>query len=133
MDEDVLGFADVVYRVVFATAIFLSGGVILMIVTKFIREKAKRKQKNFVILQSIDADYVSGEISFSFEVFYNRKAKLYLTDFDSNELKVIEEKEYKEGIYRVKFDTTEFENGTYFYCLKTDNQNLAKKIKIRNN
>ena len=83
-------------------------------------------------LYSIERRTVNGEVVLFFEASAKRQVKMVLMNEGWEELKTLFEGESKIGGNKVKFDSTAFENGSYFYGLITDNQNIRKKIIIEN-
>jgi hypothetical protein len=130
---DNLNFFDIVMGTLYSLGGLLSGGVVLGIVLHFVRKKNKDNKKDFVVLEPIRTEFTGGDIELLFETFISKKVKLELTNFDGDTLLVLAEGTYEEGIHQVKLNTLDFDNGTYFYKLTTDNQNINKKIKIKNN
>jgi hypothetical protein len=111
----------------------LSGGVVLGIILHFVRKNNKNKKKDFVTLEPMRKEFTGGVVELLFETFVTKDVKLELTNFDGDTLIVLADGTYEEGIHQVKLNTIDFENGTYFYKLNTDNHNINKNIKINNN
>mgnify|MGYP000344932065 CR=1 FL=1 len=130
---DNLNFHDIVMGTLYSIGGLLSVGVVLGIAFHFIRRKNKADKKDYVTLEPVRSEYSSGTIDLLFETFVSKEVKLELTDFEGKTLLVLAEGSYEEGIHQLKLNTEDFDNGTYFYKLTTDNQNINKKLKIRNN
>jgi hypothetical protein len=56
---------------------------------------------------------------------------LYNTDFSLN--KILEAVNADPGGHIVRFDSTQIDDGNYFFGLRTENQKTLKKCQIRNN
>lgn len=73
-----------------------------------------------------------GELPFYFSAKTPTLFRLFIMDEAYEEVKEIANQECKEGGNIVRFDSTVLENGNYFYCLKTENQKIVKKMRIAN-
>lgn len=130
MDE--LVFGEVIRSVLYATGALLSFGVVASIVLHYVRRNKKLKEKDFVVFEPIESEFVSGKFDLLIETFLVKQVRLSITTFDGEEIEVLVEQEFEEGIHRVPFDSSKYPNETYFLRLKTDNQNMNRRIKIKN-
>lgn len=130
MDE--LVFSEVIRSVLYATGALLSFGVVTSIILHYVRKNKKAQEKDYVIFEPIESEFVSGKFDLLFETFLDKQVRLSVTNYDGDELDVLVEDNFEEGIHRVPFDTTKYPNETYFLLLKTDNQNMNRRIKIKN-
>lgn len=121
------------YTIYFLYAsLFILVGVIAY---RYMLSKMNKKEfvrEDFVELYTYEQQIAKGEIILFFEVLSLKSVKLYLTDDKGTVIKVLKEGEFKPGGYNVAFNTTEFEDGNYYYCLQTDNQQTDKLLRIRN-
>lgn len=109
--------------------------IVGIIAYRYLLSKMNKKEfvrEDFVELYTYEQPIASGEIILFFEVFVLKSIKFYLTDEKGIVLKMFKEGECKPGGYNIKFDTTEFSDGNYYYCLQSDNQQTDKLLRIRN-
>lgn len=88
--------------------------------------------KDYCVLYSLEGEKAAGEI----EIYFTTPSKKYvfieLLNSDMTLNQVIQEKEFIEGGNIVRFDTRVLADGSYFYCLRTDNQKTMKKFLVSN-
>jgi hypothetical protein len=89
-------------------------------------------QADFCELYSLEIEPASGVLPFYFTSDKVKHYRLLILDSDMNEILEIENKECKIGGNIIRFDSNELNNGEYFYCLKTDNQKVMKKMQVKN-
>lgn len=89
-------------------------------------------QADFCELYSLEIEPASGVLPFYFTSDKVKHYRLLILDGDMNEILEIENKECKIGGNIIRFDSNELNNGEYFYCLKTDNQKVVKKMQVKN-
>ncbi len=94
-------------------------------------EGAIRKE-DYCELYSLELDPASGELPFYFVSEKKRQFTLSILDKEMNWLRDVAEKECKIGGNIIRFDSTQIPNGDYFYCLKTENQKIVKKMRVLN-
>jgi len=90
-------------------------------------------KEEYCVLYSLEESPSSKEVSFYFTSNSERHIELSLLTNELTTLQIIAEKTVKEGGHITRFDTTTIPNGTYYYCLKTDNQKTMKKMIVANN
>ena len=89
-------------------------------------------QADFCELYSLEIEPASGVLPFYFTSEKVKNYRLLILDSGMNEILEIENKECKIGGNIIRFDSTELNNGAYFYCLKTENQKVVKKMQVMN-
>ena len=60
------------------------------------------------------------------------KIKIYLADLNGVEKYIIEEKEFSVGLNTISFDSTQYDDGEYFYTIISEDMKSEKKIKLQN-
>ena len=90
-------------------------------------------QEDYCVLYGLEVSPSSKEVSFYFTSNSERHIELSLLTNELTTLQIIAEKTVKEGGHITRFDTTTIPNGTYYFCLKTDNQKTMKKMIVANN
>lgn len=90
-------------------------------------------QEDYCVLYGLEETPSKKEVSFYFTSNSERHIELSLLTSELTMLQIITEKTVKEGGHITRFDTTTIPNGTYYYCLKTDNQKTMKKMIVANN
>lgn len=91
------------------------------------------KPELYCELVSIEHQPAGGIIDFCFFCNSAKHIHFDITDLNFNPIEEITSKEYKAGQHILKFDSTHIDDGFYFYRLRTDNQQIFKKIHIKNN
>jgi hypothetical protein len=90
-------------------------------------------QEDYCVLYGLEESPSMKEVSFYFTSNSERHIELSLLTNELTTLQIIAEKTVKEGGHITRFDTTTIPNGTYYYCLKTENQKTMKKMIVANN
>ncbi|MEY4521328.1 MAG: hypothetical protein RIT10_513 [Bacteroidota bacterium] len=90
-------------------------------------------KEDYCVLYGLEESPSSKEVSFYFTSNSERHIELSLLTNELTTLQIIAEKTVKEGGHITRFDTTTIPNGTYYFCLKTDNQKTMKKMIVANN
>ncbi len=90
------------------------------------------EKAHYCELNSLEKDPAHGELEFWFTSQDTKLVTFEILDKDYAPLEVISEKEYGAGQHIVRYDSTKLANGTYFYQLRTDNQQIIKKMVILN-
>jgi hypothetical protein len=118
------------------TFLFVTLAVLIgMIIYKRIIGKMKQGEVNmndFCVLYSLEKNEHTGELEF---YFTNEKPKKVVFEILSESEEVLHklvDKEYQKGGHIIRFDSKELANGTYFYQLRTDNQQTKKRLVINN-
>lgn len=89
-------------------------------------------KEKYCVLYSLETEPASGTIQFYFTSEEKKEVQLQLLDEQYNFIQEIYNQECKADGNIIPFDTTERQNGVYFYCLVTENQKTMKKMTIRN-
>jgi len=111
--------------------------VVLIVVTiykQLLRSLSKGSidKADYCRLYSLEIEPASGELPFYFTSEKEKEVALLLLDHEMNLIQEIAKKDCKVGGNIVRFDSTQIPNGDYFYCLKTDNQKVVKKMQVLN-
>ncbi len=88
--------------------------------------------KDYCVLYSVEKNPASGEVEIYFTTDNPREVSIELLDSNFSLIKVLKADSFGEGGHIVRFESKEFENGNYFYCLRSDNQKTVKKLTILN-
>lgn len=86
----------------------------------------------YCVLYSLEQEPASGLLEFYFTCEQEKNVRLELLNEDMTFNTLIAENAFKSGGNIVRFDSTTLANGTYFYCLQTDNQKTMKKVELQN-
>lgn len=126
-----LGFSwvDVIIGMLWVSLVVL---VLVIAYKKLLRRLSKGdfKKEDYCVLENLEMDPVTGELPFYFTSEQERTVTLFLQDENMNDLMEIITMECKVGGNIVRFDSSVLKNGTYFYCLKTNNQRICKKMNV---
>jgi hypothetical protein len=90
-------------------------------------------KEDYCVLYNLEETPSKNEVAFYFTSNSERHIELSLLTNELTTLQIIAEKTVKEGGHITRFDTTTIPNGTYYFCLKTDNQKTMKKMIVANN
>jgi len=85
------------------------------------------------VLYNLEESPSQNEVAIYFTCNSERSILLELLSNELSTIQIIAEKIVQEGGHIIRFDTKSIPNGTYFYCLKTDNQKTMKKMIVANN
>ena len=87
--------------------------------------------KDYCTLYDVEFPKSSGEIAFYFTTSTTREVHLFLQDLSGKTYDVVMQT-FDEGGHICRFNSTTIPNGSYFYVLKTINQEIKKRIEINN-
>ncbi|MDG1148130.1 MAG: hypothetical protein P8N52_07480 [Crocinitomicaceae bacterium] len=90
------------------------------------------RHEDYCQLESLEISPATGELPFYFTSPVERSYRLLILDGDMNEFMEVVAQDCKVGGNIVRFDSSKLPNGDYFYCLKTDNQKVSKKMTVLN-
>jgi hypothetical protein len=97
---------------------------------RFLNRKSIDKTR-YCELYEVENPISTGEIPFYFTTEKKRNISLRLRGEDDAEIELCNQ-EYEPGGHIFRFDTGTVSNGKYFYILKTENQEITKRIVIQN-
>lgn len=104
--------------------------ILYRVLIRFLSRKVLKAQ-DYCVLYDVEFFVSSGEISFYFTTSIQREVRLYLTNSAGEQVEVVNQ-QFKEGGHICRFDSTSVPNGEYLYVLKTTNQEISKRIEIKN-
>jgi hypothetical protein len=90
-------------------------------------------KEDYCVLYNLEESPSQNEVAIYFTCNSERSILLELLSNELSTIQIIAEKIVQEGGHIIRFDTKSIPNGTYFYCLKTDNQKTMKKMIVANN
>ena len=107
--------------------------ILIIIYRWFIRFLSRKKinPEDYCTLYDVEFNVASGEIAFYFTTKQTKAVKIFLKDAEGKEYQVVE-KEFEEGGHICRYNSSNLPNGDYFYVLKTKNQEISKRIEIKN-
>jgi hypothetical protein len=85
-----------------------------------------------VVLHSLENNFNKGELLFHFELVEQQKVTFEICNDNFESIKVLFRGELTEGSHTQKFNSAELPNGTYFYRLKGQSQQVMKKMVVEN-
>ena len=83
-------------------------------------------------LNTLEQDPAKGMLEFYFTSSESKKVSFEILDENYKSIEMLVEKDFDPGQHIVRFDSTKVTNGTYFYQIKTDNQQTMKMMHIAN-
>ena len=95
-------------------------------------QKGTAVPEDYCVLYSLEVDPVKGEIEFYFTTKTKRNIIFQLLNDDLSVLKILYDKETKEGGQIIRFDSSTIENGNYYFQIVTENQKTMKKFSVLN-
>lgn len=125
-------FGQVVLNTLWVSLIVL---ILVLIYRKVIKTWSKDEvsKKDFFVLYGLDEDPAKGEIPFYFTAEFEREYKLSLLNSNMEFVQEIASGLSKNGGNIIRFDSTQIEDGKYFYSLESNNQKISKMMKVSNN
>lgn len=109
--------------------------IVLVILYRLLIKKLNKGNLDptlFCELETLDEVQSHGVIDFCFRCKQDKKVDFEIVTLNFDQVYSVASKDFPAGQHILKFDTTLVENGEYFYLLKTDNQQIFKKILIAN-
>lgn len=109
--------------------------IVFVILYRLYLKKIKSKQVDpnvFVELSPIEKVPAKGEIQFYFTMKQPQKVTLKLYSQKGNFSEILCDEEKKPGSHVISFDTTQVEDGWYFYELITVKQKSTKMMEVKN-
>jgi len=88
------------------------------------------KKEDYCVLYNIEESIVTGEIPFYFTSEQVKTVSIWIQDETMKDIIEVSNKECKVGGNIIRYDSSSLQNGTYFYCLKTGNQKISKKMVV---
>ncbi|MDF3027112.1 MAG: hypothetical protein K0S23_1419 [Fluviicola sp.] len=119
---------------VLGTLIALAAITMLYIAYKSVIKYFSRgtlKKEDYALLFDLESKTQSGEVEFYFTIEQNKKVVFSILNAKMEAIKVLQDREFPSGGHIVRFDAKDLDNGTYFYCLQTDNQKTMKKMFVQ--
>ena len=110
------------------------GILVLIILYRFLIRFLSRKvlkPQDYCTLYDVEYSNAKGEIAFYFTTSIPREVHLFLKN-DAGESHNVARQSFDEGGHICRFDSKRIPNGSYLYVLKTDNQEISKRININN-
>ena len=88
------------------------------------------KREDYCVLYNVEESAVTGEIPFYFTSEQVKNVSIWIQDESMKDLFEVSNQECKVGGNIIRYDSSNLKNGTYFYCLKSDNQKISKKMVV---
>ncbi|MEJ6582662.1 MAG: hypothetical protein QNL61_01100 [Crocinitomicaceae bacterium] len=86
------------------------------------------KKEDYCVLFNVEESPVTGEIPFYYTSEQVKNVAIWIQDSSMNDLFEVSNQECKVGGNIIRYNSENLQNGTYFYCLKTENQKISKKM-----
>lgn len=93
--------------------------------------KGVLKKEDYALLFDLESKVQSGELEFYFTIEQDKQVVFSILNVKMEAIKVLQDKPFPSGGHIIRFDSNDLENGTYFYCLETDNQKTMKKMVVQ--
>ena len=104
--------------------------ILYRILIRFLSRKVLKPQ-DYCVLYDVEFPVANGEISFYFTTSSQREVRLFLKNSAGNQFEVVDQI-FDEGGHICRFDSNSVPNDEYLYVLKTTNQEISKRIEIKN-
>jgi hypothetical protein len=88
------------------------------------------KTENYCVLYDLEIQNVSGIVDFYFTTPLKKQITFEVLDSKWNLIIELASKEFEEGGHIIRFDSSKYEPGQYYYGIKTSGQVLHKKFFI---
>jgi hypothetical protein len=93
--------------------------------------KGVLKKEEYALLFDLESKVQSGQLEFYFTIEQEKSVVFSILNAKMEVIKVVQDQTFSSGGHIVRFDSNDLENGTYFYCLETDNQKTMKKMLVQ--
>jgi len=113
------------------TLVILLAIILYRLLLRFLSRKHV-KTEQYCTLFDVEDQPVSGDIPFYFSTLISRNVEFLLESEEGDCVANIANRPFETGGHLLKFDSTALKDGTYFYVLKTENQEIRKKLVIKN-
>jgi len=90
------------------------------------------KLAEYCTLFDVEDQPISGVIPFYFTTERDRHVKFLIETEQGNLVATVADQPFETGGHLLRFDSSILSNGTYFYILQTENQEIRKKLTIKN-
>jgi hypothetical protein len=128
-----VGFSwyDVLIGVLYVSIVLI---VLILGYRKLLRylQREAINPEDYCQLYSLELSPASGELPFYFTSTKEKAYQLLILDHEMNEFMEVVSQDCKIGGNIIRFDSSKLPNGDYFYCLKTGNQKISKKMTVLN-
>ena len=118
------------------TFMFVTLAVLIgMIIYKRVLGKMRQGEvslNDYCVLYSLERNEQTGELEFYFTNEQPKHVVFEILSEAEEVLHTLTDQEYKKGGHIIRFDSKELANGTYFYQLRTSNQQTKKRMVINN-
>jgi len=108
--------------------------LVLIILYRMLLRYLNRKRvktEDYCTLYTVEDQPVSGVIPFYFTTNQARKVTLLLETVSGEAVATLKEDPFEAGGHIVRYDSSQLPEGIYFYVLKTENQEIRKKLVIQ--
>lgn len=89
-------------------------------------------KEKYCVLYRIEKNPAEGELEFYFTLEEKKHVDFDFLNDNFESLLSLASKEFEKGGHILRLDSRNYQNGTYYYQLKTDNQKTYKKLEILN-
>lgn len=113
------------------TLVILLAIILYRLLLRFLSRKHV-KTEQYCTLFDVEDQPVSGDIPFYFSTLVSRNVEFLLVSEEGNCVANIANQTFETGGHLLRFDSTTLKDGTYFYILRTENQEIRKKLVVKN-
>lgn len=118
------------------TFMFVTLAVLIgMIIYKRVLGKMRQGEvslNDYCVLYSLERNEQTGELEFYFTNEQPKHVVFEILSEAEEVLHTLTDQEYQKGGHIIRFDSKELANGSYFYQLRTSNQQTKKRMVINN-
>lgn len=94
--------------------------------------KGEPIKANYLVLYALEKPVAEGEVVFYFTAESPRAFTFEILDKDLQLKTLVKEGDCTAGGNIIRFDSSVLENGTYYFRVRTENQNTMKKMQVKN-
>jgi hypothetical protein len=113
------------------TLVILLAIIVYRFLIRFLSRKHINTEK-YCTLFDVEDQPVRGVIPFYFSTKIARNVEFVLESAEGCRVANIANQAFEAGGHLLKFDSSALKDGTYFYLLRTENQEIRKKLVIKN-
>lgn len=112
------------------TLVILVAIILYRLLLRFLSRKHV-KTEMYCTLYDVEDQPVSGEVPFYFATQTVRNVEILLESEQGKVIATLANESFSEGGHLLRYDCSFLDSGNYYYVLKTENQEIRKKLVIR--
>ena len=117
--------------------LLVAAGLSLVMAYRFLlaylgKQEIKEMKTNYAELKNLDDPNVSGTVPLMFSLPREEHVTITIRNMDDEDVLVMADQSYPEGEHVLTLDSTQLDNGIYYYQMLANKYRSSKKMVIRN-